>query len=279
MARQFAFLGASLDELAYQPVRKGLDLRDTFRFCHESLGQSDREHLRRLFLFNDIKNVVLLYFRAKERQEDYQMPAYYTEEEYRNCRVDPLLALGFIQRWWDNQSRGIKLYPKLPHTDELTTFFYEDLDELVPNEFTRDWYLFELELRNFTVALTLEETGLDPVEKLIPFGTVYEDILAGQKARTTAGAVLGYLEELRDSGKGLKEAELLREQLRWTWIDERLGADWSSLDALLGHLVKLWSVERWEFLSPQHGYERFDTILDTMRRSIRFAVEFSGAQK
>ncbi len=277
MRASYPYLCSGLDSLSYDPVKRGASLRDAFRFAMEEFSPRDRDLLRKLFLFNDIKNVVLLHFRRKERQEDYQTPAYYLESDYESVKADPMLALPFLRAWWENKAAGIRLFPQLPETDELTTLFYERLDSLLEDGFLKDWYLFELELRNFTVALTLEATGLDPEGRLIPYGVVFADIEAGKRASRDAGAALGYLESVRAGLEDLSGAERERERVRWAWIDERLGPDWSSADAVLGSLIKLWAVERWENLTRRRGEERFESILDTMRRSIRFAVEFGGA--
>lgn len=278
MRASYPYLCSGLDSLSYDPASRGLSLREAFRFAMDEFSEADRELLRKLFLFNDIKNVVLLHFRRKERQEDYQIPSYYQESEYESVKADPMLALPFLRAWWENKAAGIRLFPLLPETDELTTLFYEHLDSLLAPGFLRDWYLFELELRNFTVALTLEAADLDPAGKLIPYGVVFGDLEGGKRASRDAGASLGYLESVRVGLEDLSGAERERERVRWAWIDERLGSDWSSADAVLGALIKLWSVERWENLTRRRGEERFESIIDTMRRSIRFAVEFGGAR-
>jgi len=282
MGREYPFLAASLDAVAYDPVQKGMSLRDTFRLCHAQLHGDDREALRRLFLFNDIKNIVYMYFRQRIRQGDYLYPAYYIEEHYHECRKDPLMAFEFIRRWWDLKDAGIRHLPHLPETDVLTTLFYEGLDEVIPRGFIRDWYLFELELRNFTVALALESghadtLGIEIKDKLIPFGWVYDEISHGAKAGKDVGREGGWAEQIRQETGGVRRSELICERARWDWIDEHLGADLCSADTVYAHLIRLWSVERWEELTRKSGEERFASIVDTMRRSIRFAVEFDGA--
>lgn len=282
MGRGYPFLAASLDTIAYDPVQKGMSLRDTFRFCYTALDKEDRSTLMRLFLFNDIKNIVYMHFRKKVRQGDYLYPAYYIEEHYRECREDPLRAFAFIRRWWELKDAGIRTLPNLPETDVLTTFFYESLEQVIPPGFMRDWYLFELELRNFTVALALESghadvQGLVIKDKLIPFGWVFEEISQGAKAGKDVGRNMDWPDRLREKQGSVRRAELACEEVRWTWIDERLGTDLNSADFVYAHLVRLWSVERWEQLTRQNGEDRFNSIVDTMRRSIKFAVEFEGA--
>jgi hypothetical protein len=282
MGRTYPFLAASLDTVAYDPVQKGMSLRDTFRLCHGELHGDDKELLRRLFLFNDIKNIVYMHFRQRIRQGDYLYPAYYIEEHYQECRKDPLLAFEFIRRWWELKAAGIRSLPNLPETDVLTTFFYEGLQWVIPPGFVRDWYLFELELRNFTVALALESghadsQGPEVKDKLIPFGWVYEEISLGARAGRDVGRNVGWPDRIREERQDVRRSELVCEEVRWSWIDERLGSELCGADTVYAHLIRLWSVERWEELTRQSGVERFNQIVDTMRRSIRFAVEFDGA--
>jgi hypothetical protein len=282
MGRGYPFLVASLDSLSYDPVQKGMNLRDTFRFCHGQLDEEDRDTLRRLFLFNDIKNIVYMHFRQKVRQGDYLYPAYYIEEHYRECRDDPLRAFAFVRRWWELKDAGVRYLPNLPETDVLTTFFYEGLNEVIAPGFMREWYLFELELRNFTVALALESghaeaQGLTIKDKLIPFGWVHDEISQGARAEKDVGRNMGWPDRIREERVNLRRSELVCEEVRWSWIDEHLGSDLTSADIVYAHMIRLWSVERWEELTRQSGQARFNSIVDTMRRSIRFAVEFDGA--
>lgn len=282
MGRSYPFVAASLDPVGYDPVQKGRNLRETVRFCYAQLDRDDRETLMRLFLFNDIKNVVYMYFRQRVRQGDYLYPAYYIEEHYREVREDPVRAFDFIRRWWEYKDAGVRYLPNLPETDVLTTFFYEGLEGIIPPGFMRDWYLFELELRNFTVAMALESGhadihGFEVKDKLIPSGWVYEEISQGGKAGKEVGRNMGWPDRLREAIGDLRKSELACEEVRWNWLDERLGADFCGVDAIYAHLIKLWSVERWEELTRASGEARFGSIVDLIRRSIRFAVEFEGA--
>jgi hypothetical protein len=282
VGRGYPFLVASLDSVAYDPVQKGMNLRDTFRFIHGQLDNESRDTFRRLFLFNDIKNIVYMHFRTKVRQGDYLYPAYYIEEHYKEVRADPVRAFGFIRRWWDLKNDGIRHLPNLPETDVLTTFFYEDLASVIAPPFMRDWYLFELELRNFTVALALESghtelQGFAVKDKLIPFGQVYEEICQGALAGRDVGKNMHWPDRIREEQGNLRRAELVCDEVRWNWLDEQLGAEMDGIDVIYAHMIRLWSVERWEELTRRSGEARFNSIVDTMRRSIRFAVEFAGA--
>jgi hypothetical protein len=254
-------LAASLDTLALNPVRKGLGLRDVFRFCLSELDAGDLEGLRRLFLFNDIKNIVYLHFRQRIRQGDYLYPAYYLEEQYHLCRQDPLLAFEFIQRWWALKDAGVRHLPNLPETDVLTTLFYETLEDLIPSGFLREWYRFELELRNFTVALTLETDhtdaqGLEVKEKLIPLGWVYEQVCQGARADKEVGRNMGWPDRIRAAKDDLRRCELACEEARWSWLDESLGSEWCSADAVYAYLIRLWSVERTQPRNPPRPESR-----------------------
>ena len=184
-----------------------------------------------------------------------------TRSETTRCAPSP-----FIQRWWECKDAGIRYLPNLPETDVLTTFFYESLEGVIPAGFVRDWYQFELELRNFTVALALESghtdtQGIEIKDKLIPSGWVWEEISQGAKAGKDVGKNMDWPDRIREEQSNVRRSELVCEEVRWTWIDERIGAELNSADAIYAHLIRLGSVERWEELTRQSGETRFNSIV------------------
>ena len=62
---------------------------------------------------------------------------------------------------------------------------------------------------------------------------------------------------------------------RWRWLDERVGADFFSTDFIFSYVIKYQSVERWQTLSEEKGDELFGELLNSLRRSVRFSLEFS----
>jgi hypothetical protein len=174
-----------------------------------------------------------------------------------------------------------RIYPDLPHTDEVTAFLYDDLDELVDG-FLADWYRFELDLRNATVALAHRRNQLPITEKLIPSGVVWE---AARREPSLPDLGLGSafpaIGRLAAWEGNLTGYERLIEDLRWQWLDEQTQGFEFSTDQVLAYIIRLMSLTRWQLLRPEDGEAAFQGLMDTVSRSIRSSVEIatSGEQQ
>ena len=274
---KYYYLVSSLADLILDGNRRSPGQRKVFMFCREEMAPRDFEQVRKLFLFNDIKNAVFLYFNQKQKQEDYITPAYYDEATFNENLKDTDQFLPFLRRFYEQKKSGIRAYPELPETDELTSFFYEDLESLTEPGFLRDYFQFELNLRNITTAMALRKNEMPLAGKLIPCGSANETIGKNETAADFGlAAEFPYVNRLiaLSQRSQLLDFEKALEDLRWKWLDERLGDDYFSTETILAYFVKLSSVDRWESLSQEKGEELFNGIVNTIKRSIRFSIEF-----
>jgi hypothetical protein len=264
-------------DLSLEGARVGQGLRKWFFHAMDEMREQDFDQVRKLFLYNDIKNTILLYFYKKKRQEDYATPAYYDELSFEENRKDTSCFLPFLARFYELKKAGKRQYPHLPETDELTALFYEDLESITEPGFLRDYFDFELSLRNITCAIAFRKNGLPISAKLIPFGTAYE-LICKNEAATDFGLAdeFPFIEKLVSPSEAgsLYDAEMAIEKVRWEWLDERVGDNFFSTDAIISFFVKLRSIERWEELSKEKGEELFNGLMNTIKRSIRFSIEF-----
>jgi hypothetical protein len=277
IVNNYYYLVSSLPDLVLDGGHINQNLRSMFFFAMDEMQEHDFEQVRKLFLYNDIKNTILLYFYKKKRQEDYSTPAYYDEFTFNEYKKDPSCFLPFLTKFYDLKQTGKRQYPQLPETDELTAHFYEDLDGIAEPGFLRDYFHFELNLRNLSCALAFRKNALPIAAKLIPFGTAYELICKNESAADFGLAdefpMMERIIQLNQQAS-LQELEMYYEKIRWDWLDERVGTNYFSTDAIIAFFVKLLSVERWNKLSKEKGDELFNGLMNTIKRSIRFSIEF-----
>ncbi len=276
MKRNYYFLASSLAELARGKARPADKVRDMVEFFSSQLHADDLESLKTLFLFNDIKNLV-----AYHREGDpFVYPSYYSAEELTAGRADPERLLPFIRDYLSGTPAGTPKHPDFLEINDLVTLFYEHLGD-IRDGFVREYFLHELNLRNVAVALELRGNNVPFTGKLIPLGEAYEQVVADGSEDFGLSETFPFMRRLLPP---YREANLTRreetiEDIRWDWLDERLGPDFFSTDFVLSFAIKLLSVERWEALSPEKGEELFSELLDTVRRSVRFAIEFSSGEE
>ena len=122
------------------------------------------------------------------------------------------------------------------------------------NRFIRDWFRFDLDLRNETVYYLNDSLGRpDDQDCILLEGRETEEFGEIEAVR----AVLNCGDILRREG-GL-------DNLRWHKIDELTILDVFNLDVLLGYAAKLKIIDRWLQLDPDSGRALFRRLVEDIR--------------
>ena len=236
------------------------------------LVHEDALALRQLFLFNDMRNAVSY----RGPKDPFVLPSCYDKDTIIEASENYSDVLPFLNDFFEGVRTNARRYPELPLIDELTILFYDQLSD-IQSEFVRDYYLHERDFRNLTIALSRESQGFPYRERLIPLGDAYDAIMAGTPPDFGLSADFPFIDELIRLFKttDLTAHEEVMERLRWQWLDERVGAELFSTEFILSYVIKYQSVERWQTLSQEKGDELFGELLNSVRRSARFSLEFS----
>ena len=122
------------------------------------------------------------------------------------------------------------------------------------NRFIRDWFRFDLDLRNTTVSYLNDSLGRPDNQDMI----LLED-------RETEEFF-----ELDDARNVLNLGDILKrerglDELRWRKIDELTILDSFDLEVLLGYVAKLKIIDRWLQLDPDSGRELFRRLVEDIR--------------
>jgi len=271
--RGYYFLAASLPDLFRGRTSGAGSLEEYLDYCETQVTPEDFDTLKQLFLFNDARNAVT--YRSKE--DSFVSPSFYSAEQMLKLIDEPESFFPFLRRYAATRIEEQRERPELTEIDELISYFYEALDD-VADDFVREYYANELELRNIGAAFELRAGEFELAKYLIPLGRAYELIMKNPEANDLGLSVdfpyARNLYQLYDEADLTKREEML-DQIRWQWLDERVGADLFSLNFLAAYAIKLASVERWSSLSVEKGEELFQDLLDTVRRSVRFEIEFA----
>lgn len=131
------------------------------------------------------------------------------------------------------------------------------------NRFVRDYFRFDLNVRNAKVRYLNEALGRDPKKDVIVLGE--DDSQDEFEEVSKLDAVL--------HGKDILERERGIDDLMWDKIDEMTTYDYFDIEAILGFLAKLHIVERWYILDEKTGREMFRKLVDEVRgtfKGVRF---------
>ena len=131
------------------------------------------------------------------------------------------------------------------------------------NRFVRDYFRFDLNVRNAKVRYLNEALGRDPKKDVIVL--TEDDSRDEFEEVSKLDAVL--------HGKDILERERGIDDLMWDKIDEITTYDYFDIEAILGFLAKLHIVERWYILDEKTGREMFRKLVDEVRgtfKGVRF---------
>ena len=122
------------------------------------------------------------------------------------------------------------------------------------NRFIRDWFRFDLDLRNTVVSYLNDSLGRPDEEDMV--------LLEGRETEE--------FYELKDAQAVLNGADILKREkgldtLRWQKIDELTMLDSLDLELLLGYVLKLKIIDRWIQLDPETGRALFRKLVEDIR--------------
>ena len=132
------------------------------------------------------------------------------------------------------------------------------------NRFIREYFRFDLSVRNAKVRYLNRALGRDPKKDVIILGEDDGD-QDGFEEAAKLDAIL--------HGKDILERERGIDDLMWDKIDEMTVYDYFDIEAVLAFLAKLHIVERWYILDEKTGREMFRRLVDEVRgtfRGVRF---------
>lgn len=135
------------------------------------------------------------------------------------------------------------------------------------NRFLREYFRFDLNLRNAKVRFLNRSLGRDALQDVMTGAAAEDDPRADLDGNLFDGGT--FEEEARTaeifSGQDLLAREKALDDLRWAKIDEITVFDDFDIEHILGFVEKLRIVDRWLVLDEAAGRERFKRLLSEIR--------------
>ena len=137
--------------------------------------------------------------------------------------------------------------------EQLTEDFYRQILRH-KNRFLREWFRFDLDLRNATVGYLNHQLHRAPD---------HDKILLEERE-------VEEFPDLEAAERILRGADILQrerglDELRWHKVDEITLLDYFDLETLLGYVAKLKIIDRWLQLDPDSGRALFRRMVEEIR--------------
>lgn len=166
-------------------------------------------------------------------------------------------TLDFIVKGFDKEQISLELYREaLEHR----------------NGFIREFFLFDLNVRNAKVRYLNQALGRDPLKDVLSLaGPETEEM--GAEVEEPEFKEAARLQAILE-GKDILARERGIDDLYWDKIDELTLFDYLTFDKILGMVVKMMIIRRWLLLDEQTGREMFKRLVDEIRGTFK-GVEYN----
>jgi hypothetical protein len=166
--------------------------------------------------------------------------------------------------------------------DHLAWFFYEAMTSH-PHPFIRDWFTFDLNVRNCAAAINSRKgyahfnaflTGRSPSldEVIIGRNEVASSLLTSPAPDFGVAHLLSWIDKaLSMSNDGVLDFEKGLDTLRWETLCAMTQTSYFKAETVFAFFIKLTLVERWLALDPATGQARLDRLIDEMKTSYSMA--------
>ena len=282
MTGNYYYLVSGLPDIFLDEGKQPLSCVESIAEIRELLNIDDSKLFSSLQHPYDNRNLISL---LTKNGETFDGRGCFDEEELTaSLKVSddlPQYMQQFLETYNENRSPQQGLTPE----DQLAWFFYEAMCES-ENEFIREWFTFDLHLRNVVAGINcrkelshLDElaTDRDKASSVLIIGRdeVAEAILRSNAADFGITSEFPYVERVVALARGdVQEFEKGIDSLRWEVLDEMTTFSYFSAEAVFAFFIKLAIVERWMALDPETGKEKRDRLLEELMASYAVPKEF-----
>lgn len=274
--KSYYCLVAGLPDLFFNENKTGIDslaFRDELK---KELNETDFQLAKLLYFPFDNQNLLTLLFQPDNSfhlSGNFNKP--FLEEQIKRPNQLPDYMTDFIS--WIKKNEVKTQFPEAEN--KLLSLFYEyALNE--KNTFIKQWFSFELNLKNILTALNCQNFNYHTEKQLIKTkNSVVYDLLKSNRLKPDLfEEELPFAEtifRIAESDKSMLEKEKSIDSIKWDWLEEHTFFHYFTIEKILGFLIKLQIIERWMKLDTETGKQLLQRLLNELKTSYTFPAEFS----
>jgi len=243
---KYYFLASHLPEILRDDIKIRVSLGDLLeeRF---HIPEPDWKEIELVLLGRDVLVLEKLLSGKTVSISHSLFSAEFWQDQIKSPKEGPEFVLDFL-RSTDLRSVGFK------EIDRLYAGYFLHALGTTANEFVRDYFIFQQNLRNVVAALRARQKGLDPSEYLIGEGEVVNILSSSTAEDFGLSLEFPWIESLIKA-ETPHERQAMVEQIQWDYLDEHAGPDPFDFRVILAYLLKLEILEKQLALSEDKGME------------------------
>lgn len=281
MASSYYFLVAGLPDISLDEGKNVPSFTDFIAETEEQVTGADRKLLKLIRLPFDNDNLISIL----ENKTDFDPKGNFSRDTLTSSIKNPEILPRYMQLFLEAYKESRQVFPGLINRDQLNWLFF---DEVIANNnaFIKEWFTFELNLRNLVAGINSRK-GLKHFDEMaterdravstmiIGRNDVAELILRSNAPDFGLSSILPWTEKVLAISRGnLLEMEKGLDSLRWEMLNDMTTFSYFGIEKVLAFSIKLAIVERWKVLDPKTGRERLEMLAEELRAGFEMPAAF-----
>lgn len=277
--KQYHYLVAGLPDIRLDDNKTPISIAELRAEINGALTESDMEQVNLFFRKYDNQN--LLGF-LKDRDYNFNLLGSFSADEFESVvqalkeEENPILPgvpsylKTFVSEVVNETESGA-----LSNEDRLNSLYFTEATES-SNAFIREWFQFNLNVRNVLVALNCRTFDKD-VEQFVVGSNEVSELLRTNSTRDFGLPVIfPWFEQIARiyEEKDFVKQEKMLDALFWSYLEEESFFHYFSVERIFVYLQQLEIINRWVSLDPEKGKEKFQALINDMRGTVSFSSEF-----
>ncbi|MCL2183072.1 MAG: DUF2764 domain-containing protein [Chitinispirillia bacterium] len=278
---QYEFLVAGMPDLILDENKNIVPFRTFMSEVETMVEGSHYDIVSAMRLPIDNQNLISVL----DNKPDFDERGNYTREELVNA-IRTFDVPEYMHVFLTAHKENKPLFYGLTPIDQLTRLFYDYMAES-ENEFLRDWYEFDSDMRNVVTGINLRK-GLTHIEAIstekdrtpaaltiVGRGAVADAVTKSSSPDFGLSAEYPWVEKVVSLSRGsLTEMEKGLDNIRWDILNELTAFSYFDIETVAAFTQKLIIAERWLKLDPKEGRAKLDRLIEEMMSSFEMPEGF-----
>lgn len=263
---------AGLPDIVRDDTKVPIMIEEFKKELNLHLSNKDMRLINLFFFERDNKSLISLLRKEIPVQDilaNYSID--FLESQVSSLDNLPSYMKSFIQEYDD-----IKDMNSVSQENKLASYFFDFLLS-TGNDFVREFFEFEMNLRNLSIALNCRKYSREISREVVGDNSFAMALRSSKLKDFGLGDSFPYVEKVVSSFDNLsltnKEKEF--DSLRWEFLNEKITFKYFTIEVVVSYLVKLLIIERWSKLDSIRGKEIFNDLIKDLKNSFEFSDEYS----
>lgn len=278
--KEYHCLVAGLPDLFFNENKIGIDTISFRQQLETDLSLADYELVKLIYLTYDNENLLNLFLdRNKPFNPSGNFSEHFLKQQLSQSDVPPELPeymIQFINWMKETESKALNLDAEIV----IQQLYFEYILQ-TKNEFLRNWFVFQLHLKNILTAINCLKYGYNAEEQLIQNKEnmhVWSYLISQKiKPELFKDEVPYYKEifKIAETESNWIDKEKALDKLKWDYLDENTFFYYFTIEKVLSFVLKLNMTERWLKLDKKTGAALLNKLISEFKTTCESALEFN----